>query len=134
MQVLIKIATLQGLFIEQEIYMALIPTTDGEVGIMAEHAPFIFKLDNGIVQLFESETRIKEKIFILGGFAQMHENKIDILTNKILKLKDLDIKHAREQIPLLENKLLNSEDEEAVNSIQKELGLYRKILEVTQLQ
>ena len=132
MQVSVNIATLQGIVVTKEVYMVIIPASDGEVGIMAEHAAFIFKLNGGLVKLYDSETHAKEKIFIFGGFAQVYKDKIDIVTDKAMKLEDLDIKYALEQIVALENKLLSSEDEENINSIQKELGLYRKMLEVTQ--
>ena len=64
MQVSIKIATLEGVFIEKKVPMAILPAFDGEVGIMASHLPFIFKLGNGLVKLYETESRAKEKIFI----------------------------------------------------------------------
>ena len=132
MQVFVNIATLQGIIITKEVYMAIIPAFDGEVGIMAAHIPFIFKLNNGLVKLYDTETHAKEKIFIFGGFAQVYQDKIDIVTDKIMKLEDLDIKYAQERIIAFENKLLSSEKDTDINFIQKELRLYRKILEVTQ--
>ena len=130
MQISVKIATLEGVFIEKEVPMAILPAFDGEVGIMASHIPFIFKLGNGLVKLYDTETRSKEKIFIFGGFSQIYEDKIDIVTDKAINLEELDTKFAREQIVSLEDQLLSSEDEKFLVSIQKELNLYRKILEV----
>ncbi|NRA73279.1 MAG: ATP synthase F1 subunit epsilon [Rickettsiales bacterium] len=134
MQIFVQIATLQGVFIAKKTHMAIIPSSDGEVGILASHAAFMFKLSSGLVKLYENETRISNKIFIFNGFAQVYKDKIDIVTDNAMNLEDLDIKHAQQKVKELENKLLNSEEKEYLNLIQKKLELYRKMLEVARLK
>ena len=129
MQVSVKIVTLDGIFMEQEVPMVVLPAIDGEVGIMASHVPYVFKLSSGLVKLYDTDTHCKDKIFIFGGFAEVYENKIEVLTDKAVTLEELDTKFAQEKIILLEDQLLSSGEEQFLISVQKKLNLYRKILE-----
>lgn len=133
MQIVIKIATLKGIFIEKEVQMVMLPSFDGEIGVMAHHIPSIFKLGNGLLKMYDEHSRIKEKIFVFGGFSQVYANKVDVVTDKAVYLADLDAKLAQEQIKLLESQAMSSGDETFLSSIEKELDLYRKMLEAIAL-
>ena len=132
MQISVKIATLDGIFVEKEVYMAILPAFDGDVGIMASHLPFIFKLGNGLIQLYDNATKSKEKIFIYGGFSQVHKNKVDIVTDKVVKLEELRARDSKDRIVDLENQFANIKDEILLDDIRTKLKLHRKILEVIQ--
>ena len=135
MPLFIRIATLKGVFIEKEILMAILPAFDGEVGIMASHIPSVFKLSNGLAKLYDAQSsHIKEKIFLCGGFAKISEDKIDIVTDKAIYIEDINVVHTMEQIKSLESQLLSSGDKIFLQYVEKELGLYRKMLEITSTQ
>jgi F-type H+-transporting ATPase subunit epsilon len=133
MRIVIKIATLQGVFIEKEVQMVMLPASDGEIGIMANHIPSVFKLGNGLIKLHDEQARVTEKIFVFGGFSQTYSHKVDVVTDKAIYLKDLDVKLAQNQIKLLESQLMSSGDETFLSSVEKELDLYRKMLEAVAL-
>jgi F-type H+-transporting ATPase subunit epsilon len=129
MQVNTKIATLQGIFLEKPVQMAIIPAFDGEVGILPSHIPCVFKLESGLIKLYDIQSSSKEKIFIFGGFAKISEERLDVVTDKAMHIEDIDIKATNEKIQLLEAQLLSSEDEIFLTSVQTDLTLHRKMLE-----
>jgi len=134
MPVSVIIATLNGIFIEKEVDMAILPAFDGEVGIMTSHVPFVFKMGNGLVKFYEKDKAIDEQIFIYGGFSQVHKDKIEIVTDKAVRLQDLDGKEAHDQIIALENKLISADKAgPSFDAIQEKLKLYRKVLEALKL-
>jgi F-type H+-transporting ATPase subunit epsilon len=129
MQLVIRIATLNGVFTEKEVAMAVLPAFDGEVGIMESHIPSVFKLNDGLVKLYDTPSHINERIFLCSGFAKISENKIDIVTDKAMRLEDIDLTHTTEHIKSLENQLMSSGDKLFLQYVKKELTLYRKMLE-----
>lgn len=133
MQINIKIATLNGIFFESQAQMAIIPGFDGEVGILPSHVPSVFKLEGGLIKLYDDKSVVREKIFLFGGFAKISEDKLDIVTDKAMHLAEIDIKATHEKINLLETQLLSSEDKIFLESVQAELALHRKMLEVASI-
>jgi len=63
------------------------PAHDGEVGILPQRAPLVYKLGIGALRIkTPSETHV---YYIDGGFAQMADNKLAILTEQARKTADI---------------------------------------------
>jgi F-type H+-transporting ATPase subunit epsilon len=64
--------------LEETTHSLVIPAHDGELGILAQHAPLMCEL--GVGQLRYRRHGRMERIFIDGGFAQVNENQVTVLT------------------------------------------------------
>ena len=60
------------------------PAYDGEMGILAQRAPLLAKLGAGLLRVDEEQYKTK-KIGKSGGFAQMVDNKLTLLTQEALE-------------------------------------------------
>lgn len=60
------------------------PAYDGEMGILTERAPLLAKLGAGLLKVDEAAGG-KRRLFIAGGFAQMVDDKLTILTEEALE-------------------------------------------------
>lgn len=70
------------------------PSHDGEVGILPRRSPLLCRLGIGAMRI---ETLDDEKTFFIdGGFAQMVDNRLTILTEQAREPADLD-REAAEQ-------------------------------------
>ncbi|MBP9144010.1 MAG: ATP synthase F1 subunit epsilon [Thermoanaerobaculia bacterium] len=58
-----------------------LPAYDGEMGILAQRAPLLAKLGAGLLRV-EEAGGAKRKLFIAGGFAQMVDDRLTILTEE----------------------------------------------------
>ncbi len=56
-------------------------TTDGELGIMADHQPLMGSLATGAIEI-ESESGERTIIGVHGGFVQVLDNQITFLTDR----------------------------------------------------
>ncbi|MBU0640223.1 MAG: hypothetical protein KKB50_15260 [Planctomycetes bacterium] len=73
--------------LEVSTHAAVIPAHDGELGILTDRAPAMCEL--GIGQLrYEREGRTY-RMFINGGFAQINENSVTVLTPEALAVEDI---------------------------------------------
>ena len=62
-----------------EVYMVVIPGTEGESGIMAGHAPYMTTLRNGEIAVYRSAGGQPERIPVTGGFAEVSEKGLTVL-------------------------------------------------------
>jgi F-type H+-transporting ATPase subunit epsilon len=65
----------------------VIPAHDGELGILADRAPLMCEL--GIGQMRYREAGRTRRLFIDGGFAQVHANHVTVLTEHAAAAEDI---------------------------------------------
>jgi F-type H+-transporting ATPase subunit epsilon len=80
-----------------------LPGAEGDMGILADHAPLVTTLRPGIVTVFRGGAR--EPIVITGGFAEVGPAGLTILADRAVARADFDteilateIKHAEEDV------------------------------------
>ena len=61
-----------------------LPLYDGEMGILAQRAPLLAKLGAGMLRVDEAAGG-KRKLFVAGGFVQMVDDKLTVLTQEALE-------------------------------------------------
>jgi F-type H+-transporting ATPase subunit epsilon len=66
----------------------VMPAFDGLIGILPGRAPLLAKMGIGIVRL-ETEGR-QRRVFVDGGFAQVRDNKVTILTSDAREPEQID--------------------------------------------
>ena len=66
-----------------EVYMVVVPGTEGDFGVLEGHAPFMSTIRDGAVQVFASANAAPETIMIEGGFAEVNEKGLTVLAEKI---------------------------------------------------
>lgn len=60
------------------------PAYDGEMGVLAHRAPLLAKLGAGLLRVDEAGGG-KRRLFIAGGFVQMVDDKLTLLTEEALE-------------------------------------------------
>ena len=74
--------------VETEANSISLPLFDGDKGVMVDHAPMIGRLGSGELKLQGSEGA--SRFYIEGGFVQVLDNTVSILTNRVIAVEDLD--------------------------------------------
>ncbi len=71
-----------------------LPAFDGEMGILAKRAPLLTQLGSGLLRI-EGADGAKVSFFVSGGFAQMVEDKLTVLTPEALEPSAVSAEAAR---------------------------------------
>ena len=66
-----------------DVYMVVVPGTEGQSGIMAGHAPYMTTLKNGEIAVYRIAGAQPERIPVSGGFAEMGAGGLTILAEKV---------------------------------------------------
>ncbi len=78
-----ELVTPQRQVMSEDVYMVVVPGTEGQSGIMAGHAPFMTVLKDGAeLAVYRSAGAQPDRIPVSGGFAEMGVNGLTILAEK----------------------------------------------------
>ncbi len=67
----------------EEVHMVVIPGTEGEMGVLAGHAPFMTTIKDGPLRVYRTESGAPEEILIQGGFAEVGANGLTVLAEHV---------------------------------------------------
>ena len=95
------------IFADENVLEVVLPSYEGEMGILKDHIPIISFLRPGIVKILKSPENVNS-FFVQDGIIEFYNNNLTILSNKIINIKNLN----KEKIDLLiteTEKILNDD-------------------------
>jgi F-type H+-transporting ATPase subunit epsilon len=91
----LEIVTPERKVFDETVDAVTIPTANGEIGILPNHAPLISTLKPGI--LTYSNRGASERMVISGGFVEVSANKVSILADVAEKADEVNVEAARSE-------------------------------------
>ena len=67
----------------EDVYMVVVPGTEGEFGVLEGHAPFMSTIRDGAIRIYRSAGAQPEEIRVQGGFAEVGENGLTVLAEHV---------------------------------------------------
>jgi len=83
----LKIITPDKTIFDDQVDHVIMPTTDGEVGIYAHHAPIMAKVKKGTIRIHLTDSRLLNLSFD-HGLARTKDNLLTILIHGNVKLTE----------------------------------------------
>jgi len=74
-----ELVTPERLVMSDDVYMVVVPGTEGESGILAGHAPYMTTLRDGELAIYRTANGQPERIPVTGGFAEVSESGLTVL-------------------------------------------------------
>ena len=71
-----------------DVDQVVVPGTEGEFGVLAQHAPLMTTIKPGALRILNDGT--ERKIFVNGGFADVTPDGLTVLAEEAIDLADLD--------------------------------------------
>lgn len=105
-----EIVTAEREVVSAEVELVLLPTVDGLVGVLKNHAPLLTALKIGIIEYGPRDAK-KRKAAISGGFAEMNDNKLTVFANSSELGEEIDILRAKEAHRRAEQRLQQKQEE-----------------------
>ncbi|MEP6786729.1 MAG: ATP synthase F1 subunit epsilon [Sphingomonadales bacterium] len=60
-------------------YMVEIPGSEGDMGILAHHAPVMTTIRDGEIRVYARDGATPQRITVQGGFAEVGDNRLTVL-------------------------------------------------------
>jgi len=74
-----ELVTPERLVRSEDVYMVVVPGTEGEFGVLAGHAPYMSTVRDGDLAIYRTEGAQPERIAVRGGFAEVNEKGLTVL-------------------------------------------------------
>ena len=115
----IKVVTYEEKVLEQEAEFVLVRTTEGDMGILPNHSPFIAGLSTG-----EMKIRLngkEEKYFVSEGLLEISNNVVTIIATEAIPADQLDVERDKKEVEELKAKLAKMQEDKDILLTQKNL-------------
>jgi F-type H+-transporting ATPase subunit epsilon len=122
----VVVVTPEKTLLDKTVDFVALPLYDGELGVLPGRAPLIGRLGYGELRTKLEET--VERYYVDGGFAQVRDNVVTVLTNRALTTDAIDPTAAAHELEQARGKLAHSDLEFAEK--QKAVARSRAMLRV----
>ena len=79
-----ELVTPERLYRSDDVYMVVVPGTEGDFGVLEGHAPVMSTLRSGeTLEIYASAGAVPERLTIAGGFAEINENGLTVLAEQV---------------------------------------------------
>jgi F-type H+-transporting ATPase subunit epsilon len=102
MPVDLEIVSPERLLLSRPVEMVVIPAYEGEMGILAQHAPMIVLLRGGTVRLYEGN-QVTDQMFVSGGFAEITPERVTVLADETFTLAELSRAEGERRLAVAES-------------------------------
>ena len=91
-----------------ELYNVMVPGTEGELGIMENHEPFVSALKDGVIWArTQQEGGEVLSAAIMGGYVQVLKDRVIVICDKTRQIERINVDRLNKDIPVLEEKIAN---------------------------
>lgn len=92
MKTAFSVVTPEGIVSEYQADAVTLPTTDGEITVLANHIPLISVLKPGVITVIAGED--EHHLAVAGGFLQVSATEVNVLADMAERADDIDTERA----------------------------------------
>jgi F-type H+-transporting ATPase subunit epsilon len=96
-----------------------LPGAEGDLGILAGHAPLVTALRPGIVTIYSGSTR--EPVVVVGGFAEVSPSGLTVLADRAVPRENFDAATLAADIKGAEEDIADATDEAQRDKLARRL-------------
>jgi len=74
-----ELVTPEKLLRSEDVYMVVVPGTEGEFGVLEGHAPVMSVIRPGDLTIYSGPNSVAARIHVEGGFAEVNERGLTVL-------------------------------------------------------
>lgn len=102
------VVTPEATALDEKTSFVALPLYDGEIGVGRNHAPLIARLGYGELRI--QRDGLPTRYYIDGGFVQIVENVVSVMTNRAIPSTELKADELQEQLEAARVKAAHSSD------------------------
>lgn len=97
-----------------EVEFVALPGELGEIGVLAGHEPVVTTLSDGLCRLSEEgiNTASGDHFLVMGGYAQISEDKVIILADHARKTTEIDVSATQASLESLKERAASAQPHE----------------------
>ncbi len=124
---MLEIVTPEQILFKDEIEFLVVPGTEGELGIMRNHAPLVASLKIGVLR-YKDAGGSTRRMAMSGGFLEVVDNVARLLAETAERGEDIDVLRAKAAQDRAERRL--AQRTEDINMARAQMALQRAIARI----
>lgn len=116
----------ERLLVSAEVDQVDVPGSEGEFGVLANHAPMMTALRPGVLSI-QNQGKPGERFFVRGGFAEVTAAGLTVLAEEALPLAELDRAALEQRIRNAEEDVADAKDDMSRNRAAETLSRLREL-------
>ena len=81
-----ELVTPERLYRSADVYMVVVPGTEGDFGVLEGHAPVMSTLrSDAALEIYASAGAVPERLTIAGGFAEVNDQGLTVLAEQVIQ-------------------------------------------------
>jgi len=109
MPVQFELVSPERLIVSAEVEMVVVPGTEGNFGVLPGHSPLISTIRPGTIDIYQGGA-VSERIFIVGGLAEVTPERCTVLADEALAPSDLSRTEIEADLQTIESNLPSLRD------------------------
>ena len=104
----------EKLLLSEAVAMVVVPGGEGNFGVLPGHSLLMSTVRPGVIDVYgDEQTRISERIFVAGGFAEVTPERCTVLADEAVPLSSLDRTELEQQARTVDSTLASLRDQAA---------------------
>ncbi len=118
----------ERLLLSEKVDMVTVPGAEGDMGIMAGHAPAMSTLRPGVIGV-QVEGQPERRYFVRGGFAEVTPAGLTVLAEHTVPLAELDAEALAREIAIAADDVGDAKSDAARQRAQEKLDQLKSLRE-----
>lgn len=132
-----QLVSLDGIKFDEEVYEILLPTMDGQIGVMPGHMPLISVATGGVVSIRRKagdRDDMMEHLAISGGAVEVADNTLRLLVDEADHADEINEQEAQKAFELAKKMKTEAKDQVSLDHAQSLIDRHAVRLQVAGLK
>ena len=116
-----QLVSLSGIKYDQDVYEVILPTLDGEIGVLPGHMPLISAATHGIISVRSQPSErddMREFFAISGGVIEVADNTLRVLVDEADHADEINEAEAKKAVELAQKMKSEAKDQVSLDQAQ----------------
>lgn len=117
----LQLVTLEGIKFDEEVYEVILPTLDGQIGVLPGHMPLVSVATNGVVSVRRKagdRDDFMEHYAISGGAIEVSDNSLRLLVDEADHADEINEQEAQKAFDLAKKMKADAKDQVSLDHAQ----------------
>ena len=123
----LEFVTPEKSLLSSEVEQVIIPGSEGEFTILADHSPMISSLKPGLIRIYEDSSSDALTYFVTDGFIDMASNNLTILAQSVIEKSEVKSEKLYEIIESFQKEVDSTENLDRKNRYNLKIDNVRAV-------
>lgn len=119
----VSVVTQVKKILKQEAGYLRLRTSEGDLGILPNHAPFVAELSMGKMEIESPNKDRRDIYFLSGGFLEISDNQATVIADEVFPIEEIDVESEQALVENFKKELEKVSTEEEKRKLQKKIKI-----------